>query len=142
ASPSVAQVDPVARVAIARSDDPIPNQYIVTLRSDVTDVGDRADALAAQHGGTVVATFSHALRGFTVQMADSDAAALSRDPSVAAVEQDGYVSAAATEAAASWGLDRIDQRDRPLDNSYTYLATGRRVTAYVIDTGIRTTHAD
>ncbi len=42
----------------------------------------------------------------------------------------------------SWGLDRVDQRDLPLDNSYTYPNTASDVTVYILDTGIRTTHQD
>ncbi|MGH8882511.1 MAG: S8 family serine peptidase, partial [Stackebrandtia sp.] len=40
----------------------------------------------------------------------------------------------------SWGLDRSDQRNLPLDNKYSYTPNGSGVTAYIIDTGIRTTH--
>jgi aqualysin 1 len=41
-----------------------------------------------------------------------------------------------------WGLDRIDQRDLPLNQSYVYNQTGRGVTAYVLDSGINATHGD
>jgi subtilisin family serine protease len=45
-----------------------------------------------------------------------------------------------TQSPATWGIDRIDQRNRPLSNSYTYNTTASNVNAYVIDTGIRSTH--
>jgi aqualysin 1 len=50
------------------------------------------------------------------------------------------VSIAARQSPVTWGLDRIDQRNRPLSNSYTYFNTGAGVRAYVIDTGIRFSH--
>ena len=39
-----------------------------------------------------------------------------------------------------WGLDRIAQRDLPLNQAYWYTTTGGGVNAYIIDTGIRRTH--
>src|SRR5919201_5862733 len=46
------------------------------------------------------------------------------------------------QSAPPWGLDRIDQRDLPLDGAYTFGGTGSNYTAYVIDTGVRTTHVE
>jgi subtilisin family serine protease len=42
----------------------------------------------------------------------------------------------------SWGLDRIDQRSLPLNNSYSYAQDGTGVAAYVIDNGVRADHQD
>ncbi|MCT4356178.1 S8 family peptidase [Streptomyces sp. Je 1-79] len=47
-----------------------------------------------------------------------------------------------TQPGATWGLDRIDQRDLPLSTTYTYNRTASNVTAYIIDTGIRTSHSE
>ncbi|MCG5438852.1 S8 family serine peptidase, partial [Micromonospora foliorum] len=53
------------------------------------------------------------------------------------------VSISGTQAnPPSWGLDRIDQRNLPLDSSYTYPNTASNVHAYIIDTGIRFSHND
>ena len=65
---------------------------------------------------------------------------LSQDYRVKFVEEDGVVTADITQSNPPWGLDRIDQRNRPLSATYTYNWTGSGVRAYVIDTGIRTTH--
>jgi subtilisin family serine protease len=84
--------------------------------------------------------YAAALRGFSARMSRTDAIALSRDPRVAFVEEDSTVEALVTQTGATWGLDRIDQRNRPLSGTYTYTSTGAGVNAYIIDTGIRTTH--
>ncbi len=81
------------------------------------------------------------VRGFHARMSETQAARLAADPAVEYVEQDAVIEAAATQPGVTWGLDRIDQHVRTLDRKYTY-RSAKDVTAYVIDTGIRTSHKD
>ena len=126
----------------------IENSYIVMLDDAV--VGEKgaysissyvADDLASRLGGKVKHVYKHAINGFSVEMSEADAEALSLDFRVAFVEEDGVVTADVTQTNPPWGLDRIDQRNRPLSGTYTYNWTGSGVRVYVIDTGIRTTHS-
>jgi hypothetical protein len=76
-------------------------------------------------------------------MSAQQARRLATHPDVAYVQQNQKVRLNATQPnPPSWGLDRIDQRNLPLDNSYTYPTLASDVHAYVIDTGIRLTHTD
>ncbi|HEU4872085.1 MAG TPA: S8 family peptidase, partial [Pyrinomonadaceae bacterium] len=126
----------------ARADKRIANQYIVVLRDDVTDVETEAINLARdfdgdRNGGHI---YHRALKGFSVRMSEQQALRLANDPRVEFVEEDGVVSLGTTQTGATWGLDRIDQRDLPLNGTYTYTPTGTGVKVYIIDTGIRATH--
>ena len=125
----------------------IQNNYIVVLDDAV--VGEEglfsiapyiAAELATTHRGKLKHIYQHALNGFAVEMSPEDAERLSQDFRVKFVEEDGVVTADVTQSNPPWGLDRIDQRNRPLSATYTYNWTGSGVRAYVIDTGIRTTH--
>jgi len=127
-------------MADVRDPDVIPGQFIVTFDGSVGDVRGRAQELAVQQGASLLFTYEHALRGFAARMGDGAAAAIRSAPGVARVEPDRRVYAFATQSNATWGLDRIDQRSRPLSGSYTYTNTGNGVNAYIIDTGILLTH--
>lgn len=81
-----------------------------------------------------------ALGGYAATLTPAQLEEVRRDGDVAWVEPDTVVSVDATQTGATWGLDRIDQRDRPLSGTYTYDATGAGVRSYIIDTGILTSH--
>ncbi|MCY0958876.1 S8 family peptidase [Streptomyces sp. H27-H5] len=118
--------------------------YVVVLK-DSTRAHAAARALAAEAaeaGDEVRAVYDTALNGFALRTTASRAAALAADPRVASVEPDALFHVDDTQSQAPWTLDRIDQRDLPLDASYTYGTKAAGVTAYVLDTGINTAHQE
>jgi hypothetical protein len=124
---------------------PIPNQYIVVLRPEIAPalVASTAQSLASTYGGQLGFVYEYVLKGFSIQTTEATAILLSNHSSVDYVIEDSNVGISGTQLnPPSWGLDRIDQRDLSLNNAYTYKPTGAGVHAYVIDTGIRTTHQE
>ncbi|MFV2021950.1 S8 family serine peptidase [Micromonospora sp. LOL_023] len=139
ASPAVAAT---GEILGADSPDAIAGSYIVVFADHATASRQaHTTDLAARYGAKLLHVYSHALRGFAATMSEPAARRLAARPDVAYVEQDGLVQTSDTQInPPSWGLDRIDQRNLPLHNSYTYPTTASTVRAYVIDTGIRVTH--
>jgi len=142
-----AQAAPEMRYA----DRPVDGQYIVVLKDQVASlrgemranaptVAAMASSIASQHSARVTHTYNQVLRGFVVQANAKSIASMLSDDRIAYIEENGYVYASATQTGATWGIDRTDQRDLPLNSSYTYNTTASNVHAYIVDTGVLGSH--
>jgi subtilisin family serine protease len=122
----------------------VQGSYIVTLDESAADSdATSGKAVAARYGAKIKKTYTAALNGYSVTLSEAQAKKLAADPAVESVVQDRVFTISGTQPNPTWGLDRIDQRNLPLDRSYTYPDPGGEgVTAYVIDTGVRITHSD
>jgi subtilisin family serine protease len=145
-SPALAQDDGTTDLAASADVATIiPDRYIVVfadgadaLTVDAAIVEAQMAAAATEGSGAVDVHYRYesALVGFAATMPASALEALKKNPSVAIIEPDQVITLSATQSPVTWGLDRIDQRNLPLSNSYTYNNTGAGVTAYIVDTGI------
>ncbi|MFI5987245.1 S8 family serine peptidase [Streptomyces sp. NPDC051555] len=145
ASQSTAAPEPTP-APLYTSANAVPGKYIVTLEKTVADPA----AAAKKLGLKPTFVYSKALNGFAVTMDALQLTIVRNAFGVKSVEQDAKVqsvpirsSAAGTRApSSSWGLDRIDQKNLPLDNSFTTEGNGAGVTAYILDSGIDYNHTE
>ncbi len=124
--------------------DTISGQYIVMLEPETLSAQSGGDTelaiaqVATSLGVQSLAEF-RSVDGFVATDVDEvDLKRLEADPRVRYTEPDRVVRLSATQSNPTWGLDRIDSRNLPLDRTFSYAANGSGVNAYVVDSGIKT----
>ncbi|TQJ02634.1 subtilisin family serine protease [Amycolatopsis cihanbeyliensis] len=138
---------------VSNADRPVEGTYLVTLAANSQAARSAAGterathALVEEYGGTLDAVLTATMRGYVVEhLPERQARRLAADPGVAEVRQSGRAGiggpGGTQQNPRNWGLDRIDQRDRPMDDSYTYPNDGEGTTVYIVDTGIRYSHQE
>ncbi|MFF2850033.1 S8 family serine peptidase [Streptomyces sp. NPDC058001] len=132
-------------VAVERSDRAVPGQYIVTLKP-----GRAPGEIVRALGITPTFRYTHALNGFAADLDPLLLRTVRTHPAVKAVEENATLTVpeiaadrsgdmpgqAGRAPAATWGLDRINQRNLPLDGEFTTRGHGAGATAYILDSGI------
>ncbi|MCS0337978.1 S8 family peptidase [Vibrio diabolicus] len=147
-----------ATLMLAPDDIAIADRYIVVFQqpqmmaSNSTEfeqfTQQSVDRMSGLYSIQVESVFDHSISGFVANLSHEQLKDLRSDPRVDYIEQDRIlsldpiVSADANQTNAIWGLDRIDQRNLPLDNNYSANFDGTGVTAYVIDTGVNNAHVE
>ncbi|NCV77401.1 MAG: S8 family peptidase, partial [Actinobacteria bacterium] len=93
------------------------------------------------YGGKIDARYQYVFDGFLVKLPDIAVTALKRISTILIIEKDAPVEGFAIQntqsPTPSWGLDRIDQREKVgTTSSYGYRSAGTGTTVYVVDTGV------
>ncbi len=131
-----------APVLAVDSPNAIPGQYIVVFKPGTARaaVNNAISASVERMGGKMVHRYGAALNGFAAKLPAKALNALRHNPNVAFIEADQWIQVKGSQSNATWGIDRIDQTDLPLNGVYNYNYTGSGVNVYVIDTGIHISH--
>jgi len=122
--------------------DLVPNSYIAVFKKDVDVSFVRGYAAALGARSYAIGDNFKALSGtFSEEVLER---LMAETDLFEYIEQDQMMYALATQTnPPSWGQDRIDQRSLPLDSRMNYYDNaGAGVDAYIVDTGIMTTHND
>ncbi|MEU5324110.1 S8 family peptidase [Streptomyces sp. NPDC021056] len=139
-----AHAAPEGKILGAGTPGSVGGSYLVTLKGETKAPSSAGRSLAEKYGAKISHTYGTVLNGYAIKADERQAKLLAADSRVASVTQDTRVALEHSRRhPASWGLDRVDQKNLPLDKSYTWPeSAGAGATVYVIDTGIRISHKD
>ncbi|GAA2509885.1 S8 family peptidase [Pilimelia columellifera] len=118
--------------------------YIVALRdvpADPAKVTAVAQEMTGTYGGQLRRVYHSAMQGFSVDLTMDQYIEYLSDGRIDSVTSDKTFRVAGEQKRPpSWGLDRIDQPELPLNRTYKYPNDAANVRVYVLDTGVRTSH--
>ena len=128
-------------LASANTDTSQEKTYLVKFKSSANVNSELKEIKMS--GGKVEAKFKEIKNTAAVKLNDSELSDLKDDSAVQLIEENKIFTVDGTVSnPPDWGQDRIDQRNLPLDSSYSYPLDGTGVTIYIADTGIRSDHID
>jgi subtilisin family serine protease len=125
-APATAAAPRVGRYVVRTTSAPAASAQVAKLRSA---------------GVRITAHYTRVLNGYAGTLTAAQVRALRADPAVTSVTPAVRMSVHDIQTSPPWGLDRIDQRPETGDGTFSYDTTGRGVTAFVIDSGIRFSHS-
>ena len=129
----------------SQSDKLIKDQYIVVYKDNNANFAGFLESKQREFliakDTKVIKTFSNTIKGFAVKSSKAQIEEVLKDDSVLYVEQDRIISLNANQESVTWGIDRIDSRF-DLDNTYNFSHTGEGVHAYIVDTGVNSSHVE
>ena len=125
---------------VSAANDEARKDYIIVFSDRGNPAAERA-AIAGL-GGRIFFTYENVFNGVAVSLPEAALNGLKNRPGIELIEADGEVTTQGTQSGATWGLDRIDQRNLPLSGTYTDNVSGSGVDAYIIDTGILSSHTE
>jgi subtilisin family serine protease len=122
----------------------LQDSYIVVFNDDVpeSEIDGESEKMCGSANAKKERTFKHALKGFSGRLSATAIEEFRKNPKVKYIEQDQIMSAVVDQTPATWGLDRINQPNLPLDNKYSYTTNGSTVDVYIFDTGIKLDHVE
>ncbi|MCH9815645.1 MAG: S8 family peptidase [Actinomycetia bacterium] len=140
-------VSPVSALAQDASPHDAASAEVVVQLAPGTELDDVISDAATHSAPEVKSISGPAFEGALVEADQVDAATLAADARVLGVEPNQVLSVHATSAqssgkARSWGLDRLDQRNLPLDGRFTPVAASADVHVYILDSGVDLDHPE
>lgn len=134
-------IGPLARAAAPLHKVPgaVKDRYIVLLSKD-TPADAHAESLVRSANAKLVHVYAPlpatSLNGFSMLATQQAAQAMTHKPGVESVWEVPTVRVTGVQYGPPQGLDRIDQRDLPLNGSYSYSLFSTPTTIYIADTGV------
>ena len=121
--------------------------YLIKFNTPVTDRLLNSINFNQQFQGKIKFIYQNAFQGVAVQIPQNVEQEFVRilklNPTVSLIEKDQvFKSNATTQTNATWGLDRSDQRNLPLNSTYNADGNAQDVPVYVVDTGVLASHQD